>query len=65
MKKYLILTSEDGLLGPYTYTKKHMFSTFEEAVEFANTLNFSVIIYESIAETEINHTVTRLKNAPK
>ena len=71
MKEYLILTRQPSSLNlsatvfqPY-YLKKHTFKTYEEALEFAGTLNFGVTIYESIAETEINHTVTRLKNAPK
>ena len=70
MKEYLILTRQPSLnlaatvFQPY-YLKKHTFKTYEEALEFAGTLNFGVTIYESIAETEINHTVTRLKNAPK
>lgn len=36
------------------------FKTYEEAVEFGNTLDYGVTIYESIAKIEIQHKETKI-----
>lgn len=59
MKTYIILTTSVGLL---TVLRKNEFSTYEEAVEFAETLGFGVTIYESIAKTNIKHEITKYED---
>lgn len=65
------LTSGYGYTSPINTYKtesayvKHEFDTYQEALDYAQTLNYGVVIYESIAETKIEHTVTRINENTK
>lgn len=47
------------MTGILVSNKVNSFPTFEEAVEFAETLPFGVTIYEAVAETNIKHEVKK------
>lgn len=56
MKEYVILTDFKSLIDGQR-TRINRFSTLDEAIEFAKTLKFGVTIYESVAESSIDHNI--------
>lgn len=57
MKEYVILTDFKSLIDCHQRTRINRFSTLDEAIEFAKTLKFGVTIYESVAESSIDHNI--------